>query len=123
MSTRDVLQRNYRGEEGSFVYYLHEEAQFNKESFWEYYDCICELGKKCHGEKFKQQIVTEVNYTYAFILKSILYHFAPNDVYRIKYFPRINYNYYIERLDLAIEAFFKDLDIDTVDFGDYIKRP
>lgn len=62
-------------------------------------------------------------FTYTFILKSILYHFAPNDAYVIKYFPRVNYNYYIERLDFAIEAFYKGYDLDEVDFGNYIKRP
>lgn len=118
---RKILKQNYRCEEGSFIYCLHENGKFDKKSFWEYYDCICELGKKPHSEKFDQQLLIEVTHTYEFILKCILYHFAPNDIYRIKFFPRIKYIYYIERLDFSIEAFFKDLNIDKVSFGDYIK--
>ena len=120
---RNILKRNYKCEEGSFIYYLYEEAKFDRKSFWEYYDCICELGKKSHSEKFEQQMLVEVTHTYEFILKCILYHFAPNDIYRIKFFPRSKYNYYIERLDFAVEAFFKDLDISKVNFGSFIKRP
>lgn len=89
LDSRKILDANYKCEEGTFLYYLNEEGRFDKKSFWKYYDCICDLGKKCHSEKFEQQILVEVNWTYAFILKSILYHFAPNDIYMIKYFPTI----------------------------------
>lgn len=97
-NARNILKKNYRCEEGSFIYYLYEEA------------------------KFEQQMLIELTHTYEFILKCILYHFAPNDLYKIKFFPRIKYNYYIERLDFAVEAFFKDLDINKVNFGNFIKH-
>lgn len=46
MESRKILDNNYNSVEGSFVYYLHEESSFDKDSFWEYYNCISDLSQQ-----------------------------------------------------------------------------
>ena len=48
--------------------------------------------------------------SYQYVLREMIYHFDPNDCFQ-GCFPR-NYNDYIERLDYAIEAYFKNISID-----------
>ena len=68
-------------------------------------------------------ISTKINFTYRYILESILYHFAPDDLYRIKRFPGKKYNLYLERLRFAVDSYFPGNIIDESTFGNEIKNP
>ncbi|MGL5434397.1 MAG: hypothetical protein ACRDBO_03230 [Lachnospiraceae bacterium] len=116
MDCRKVLENNYKCLEGSFVYFLHEEAKFDKDSFWEYYYCIKYVSHE-------EQVSKEIYFTYRYVLESFLYHFDPEDLYRIKYFPRKKYNLYLERIKFAADAYFEHSSYDEKVFGNELRKP
>lgn len=123
MNSKEILNNNYDSVEGSFVYYLHEESSFDKDSFWKYYNCIRELAKQAIENGIDRDISRKINFTYRYILESFLYHFAPADFYRIKKFPRKKYNLYLERLRFVVEGYFSGYVIEEKEFGSELKNP
>lgn len=123
MNSEKILENNYNSIEGSFVYYLHEESKFDKVSFWEYYNCLRELALQSIDKDIDRDVSTKINFTYRYILESILYHFAPDDLYRIKRFPGKKYNLYLERLRFAVDSYFSGNKIDESTFGNEIMNP
>lgn len=98
-----VILDNYFCNENSFVYYLHEKSYFSNEKFWEFYESITAFASK---EK-DVEITRKITSIYQKILKELIYHFDPIDVSVLANFPE-NYNDYIERLDLALLAYYTD---------------
>lgn len=121
MNPKIVLDNNYNIAEQSFLYYLHEKRQFNTESFWQLYDSIVELGKCNSNEKLNVQLVRELIFVYKNILECFLYHMDLKDLYKIEKFPQEQYTLYIERLDIAVDAFFSGYEINDEIFE--LKKP
>jgi hypothetical protein len=123
MEASKVLNYNYDSVEGSFIYYLHEESTFNKESFWEYYNCIRDITRQAIINGIDRDISRKINFTYRYVLECILYHFDPNDFYRIKRFPRVKYNLYLERLRYVVDGYYSGKLYDESLFGSELKNP
>ncbi|MDF2587637.1 MAG: hypothetical protein K0S41_1478 [Anaerocolumna sp.] len=123
MHSAKILDNNYNSIEGSFIYYLHEESKFDKVSFWKYYNCLREIALQSINKGIDRDVSIKINVTYRFILESILYHFAPDDLYRIKNFPRKKYNLYLERLRYAVDGYFSGYIMDESAFGNELKNP
>lgn len=101
-NARKIISDNYNCNENSFVYFLHEKCYFSIEKFWEYYESITVF----IGVKEKNPETTkEIAQSYQRILKEIIFHFDPMDAAAIDNFPE-NYNDYIERIDLALLAYY-----------------
>lgn len=100
---KQILLDNLNAENESFIYYIHERDRFSKKAFWEYYDSIAAL-ITAESEKTPEltRLITD---TYQTILKYFIYHFNPNDSYRMKDFPK-NYIGYIQRIDHVIIAYY-----------------
>ena len=98
----DILEKNREGVEGSFIFSLYEECVFSAAGFWDFYDCVMTLAK---GEK-SLEIAGKIAFVYGWILKEIIWHFDPNDAAKQKRFPK-NYTDYIDRLDGAMDAYFR----------------
>lgn len=111
MNQQKVLDDNYNVVDRSFLHYLNERCQFNIESFWEFYDCIVELGKNNCKQGFSLELLRKLNFVYKNILELFLYHMDSNDGYDIKEFPEEKYTFYLERLDEAVDAFFAGYEI------------
>ena len=123
MESNKILDNNYDSGEGSFFYYLHEESSFDKDSFWEYYNCIRDLAQQAITIGIDRDTSKKINFTYRYILESFLCHFAPNDIYRIKKFPRKKYNLYLERLNFAVDGYFSGYLVEENTFGNEIRNP
>lgn len=104
-----VILDNYFCNENSLVYYLHENSYFSNEKFWEFYESITAFASK---EK-DVEITRKITSIYQKILKELIYHFDPIDASVLANFPE-NYNDYIERLDLALLAYYTD-NVDLLD--------
>ncbi len=106
-----VLSKNSDCLEKSLVYSLHERGRFSKKRFWEFYDCVITLAQdacKC-GRDF--ETARKITCVYQRVLKEMIWHFDKNDVSKLKKFPE-NHNEYIERLDDAIDAYFRGIFVD-----------
>ncbi|MBM7608777.1 hypothetical protein JOD29_002024 [Lysinibacillus composti] len=104
----EVLKSNYEGKEGSFIYSLHEECKFNKSAFWDYYNSIVDLtNETLLQDSLDQELSLMLSTTYVFIMRSLLWHFHPKDMYKVKGVPKNKLNLYIERLEIAYLGYFK----------------
>ncbi len=100
---KQIIRDNYKGENNSFLFYLHEKSDFSVESFWEFYESITALAL-C-GEEKTMEITEQISQCYQRLLKYIIFHFDPKDDYVLENFP-VNYIDYMERIDYAVMAYF-----------------
>ena len=104
----EVLESNYECKKGSFIYFLHEECKFNKSAFWDYYNSIVDLtSKTLIQDNLDRELSVMLSETYVFIMKSLLWHFHPKDMYKVKGVPKNKLHLYIERLEIAYLGYFK----------------
>lgn len=101
-----VLEDNNNAVGNSFLDHLHEQCQFNEQAYWEYYESLIVLGKNKKWIK-TDPIMEKIVHTYTYILRCFIYHFDKTDLYEIKEIP-IYYTDYLDRLNTAFEAFFKE---------------
>ncbi len=97
-----IIYDNYNMNENSLTLTLYDDCEFSTQGYWDLYEAISTVvkaGKKT--EVLTKQIVT----AYQIILKNIISHFDPNDGVVLRNFPK-NYHEYMERLDLALRAYF-----------------
>src|SRR5688572_358178 len=107
MTAVEVLKSNYEGTEGSFVYFLHEQNKFNLEAFWDYFNCIVDITNDTSNQNnLNRDLSLMVSKTYAFIMRSLLWHFHPKDSFVVKNIPDNNLQLYIERLEFAYLGYF-----------------
>lgn len=101
-----VLEKNTDCSENSLIYSLHERERFSKKRFWELYDSVITLAKVAviTGRDF--ETARKITVIYQHVLKEMIWHFDKKDMSRLKKFPK-NYNDYIERLDGAVDAYFR----------------
>lgn len=102
MDLQQILNDNYKGENNSFLYYLHEESHFDEESLSQLCQCISSLH---HSHLQDMAASMQINFIYTQVLKHIIYHFDPNDYSRIDDLP-FDYNEKLELLDTAVAQYF-----------------
>ena len=115
-----VLAKNADCVEKSLVYAMHECERFSKKRFWEFYDCVITLARNALTSGRDMETARKITFVYQRILKEMVWHFDKKDLSRLKKFPK-NYNDYIERLDGAVDAYFRGVFIDEALYG--LKRP
>ncbi|ANE45866.1 hypothetical protein SY83_05600 [Paenibacillus swuensis] len=118
-----ILNNNYEIKEGSFIYSLSEEAVFNEQHFWDYYNAVIEVVKENLNKQLDKEVTNIIHWTYRRIMDCFLWHLDTNDAYLMDNFPSDNFIYFKERLDLMIEGYFGDFVMNEKQFGDSIKNP
>ena len=100
---KQIILNNYRGENNSFMFFLHEKNFFSEEAFWEFYESITAM-VLC-GEEKSIEITEQITQNYQRLLKYIIFHFDTNDDFVLENFPR-SYIDYLERIEYALMAYF-----------------
>ena len=77
MKAMEILNANWKAEEGSFLYYLHEENNFHEAAFLKLCSCISSLPRR-HSQD--QTVSLKIVFVYGQVLKHLLYHFDPQDL-------------------------------------------
>ncbi|MBO5342453.1 MAG: hypothetical protein J6A73_07215 [Lachnospiraceae bacterium] len=99
-----IILDNYKIENNSFMFFLHEKNYFFEKAFWEFYESITVL-TLC-GEERSMEIAEQITQNYQRLLKYIVFPFDPNDDLTLETFPG-NYVDYLERIEYAIMAYFR----------------
>jgi len=82
-------------DKNTFLYLLHEEGVFDEELFREYIENV-RLVNIENTEKERVIVIIERN---EYILRNVLYHFLPDDLYVMKNFPP-NMSDYVEQIHI-----------------------
>jgi len=90
------IRKNVQLEEGTFLYYLHEESLFHEESYKELCAYI-EGVKSISLEEFKELI-----FLHHQVIRHLVYHFDPVDIVELRDFPK-DYWEVIDRMDSAVK--------------------
>ena len=115
-----VLKKNADCSKKSLVYAMHECGRFSKKRFWEFYDCVITLAKDALTNGRDIETAGKITRVYQWILKEMIWHFDKKDVSKLRKFPK-NYTEYIERLDGAMDAYFRGVFADEELYG--LQRP
>lgn len=113
---RTVLKQNVIGNKGSLTYALHESEIFSEKLFWEFYDCVITLAKDALTNGRDIGTARDITWAYQWVLKSMIWHFDKNDCFHLSDFP-INYPEYFERLDGAMDAYFRGVFADEAAYS------
>lgn len=120
----EILISNYKGEEGSFIYSLHERNYFDKDLYWEYYNSILNITESTLNKPVDEETSKMIFHTYNYFLKSIIWSFLHNDLSKIDNLPLEEINLYIERLSIRISnGHFEKRHIDEAIFNEELKNP
>ncbi len=103
---RVILYKNASCSKKSLIYSLHERERFSKKRFWEFYDCVITLARNALENGRDIETAQKITEVYQRILKEMIWHFDKKDLSVLKKFPK-KYNDYIERLDGAVDAYFR----------------
>ena len=106
-----VLKRNVDCAEKSLIYAMYERGRFSKKRFWEFYDCVITLAKDALSNGRDIKTARDITWVYQWILKEMIWHFDKKDCSRLRKFPK-SYTEYIERLDGAMDAYFRGVFVD-----------
>ncbi len=106
-----VLEKNVNCSENSLIYSLYELGRFSKKRFWEFYDSVITLAKVAVMTGRDMETARKITLVYQRVLKEMIWHFDKRDVSKLKKLPR-DYNGYIERLDDALDAYFRGVFVD-----------
>lgn len=117
---RVVLEKNAECSEKSLLYSLYERSRFSEKRFWELYDCVITLAKDAAENGRDIETARKITFVYQWMLKEIIWHFDKKDASKLKKLPK-NYNEYIERLDGAVEAYFRGVFADEALYD--LQRP
>ena len=117
---RSVLEKNVDGAEKSLLHALHERERFSKKRFWEFYDCVITLAEDALTVGRNIETAEKIVWVYQRVLKEMIWHFDKNDRANLSKFPK-NYNEYIERLDGAMDAYFRGVFADESAYA--LQRP
>lgn len=102
MDALQMLYDNYKAENGSFLFYLHEEGHFDEKELSKLCGCISTLCRTHLEDRF---VSFQIQFIYGQVLKHILYHFDPQDRSKIFDLPS-DYNEKLEPLECAVMQFF-----------------
>lgn len=115
-----VLKKNTDGAEKSLTCALYEYEKFSKKRFWEFYDCVITLAKDALTNGRDIETAGKITRVYQRVLQEIIWHFDKKDCSYLRKFPK-NYNEYIERLDGAMDAYFRGVFVDEEFYS--LQRP
>lgn len=116
-----ILEKNADCAEKSLVDSLHECERFSKKHFWEFYDCVITLAQDALTSGRDFETARKITLVYQRILKEMIWHFDKRDLSRLSKFPNKRYNQYIERLDYAVDAYFRGVFVDETFYE--LQRP
>ncbi len=115
-----ILEKNADCSPKSLIFSLHERGRFSKKRFWEFYDCIITLARSAQTSGRDIETAQKITLVYQQVLKEMVWHFDKKDMSKLKKLPE-NYNEYIERLDGAVDAYFRGVFIDETLYD--LQRP
>jgi flagellar biosynthesis regulator FlaF len=69
-----VMQENIESMEGSFIYFFHEENEFNEKKYFEFIESIC-VDMKFLSDEERFSLIN----IFLYVLKSFIYHFDESD--------------------------------------------
>lgn len=105
---RTIIEHNFKGSEGSFIYDLHEKNIFNIAAFKEYVDAITQLTEQAKEEQMiERSLMDQVFFTYSYILKSVIWHLDMNDHSSIENMGDEQLTEMVERLETVVRAFIQ----------------
>lgn len=81
MHKRNLIEDNKRGENQSFLYFLHEEKQFDVKALDDLCHYIIEL------DTISLEQLRDIHYIENQILRHLVYHFDDNDLSKISNLP------------------------------------
>lgn len=114
-----TLFDNNSSKEGTFIYYLREEAVFNEQAFWAFYNSVISITKrKLRGEIIDDKTNIAVILTHKRIIESFVWHLTEKDVYRITNYPTDTIQLFMERLNYLIDGYLKGYIIEEDRFGE-----
>ena len=99
------IRKNVQLEEGTFLYYLHEESLFHEESYKELCAYI-EGVESISLEEFKELI-----FLHHQVIRHLVYHFDPVDIVELRDFPK-DYWEVIDRMDSAVKRVTQKLEFE-----------
>ncbi|MFV0394561.1 MAG: hypothetical protein ACK5LC_09220 [Coprobacillaceae bacterium] len=100
----DIIEKNLDVKENTFMYFLHEKNIFDETLFQEYIKNVGLINTE-NTQKEKVIAIIEVN---DYIIRNIIYHFLPEDLFVIKNFPS-NMGEYIEQIRIENERLLRVL--------------
>lgn len=100
----DIVQKNIDVEENTFIFLLHEESIFDEVLFQQYIKNVSSLNAE-NTEKEKIISTIKIN---DYIIRSVVYHFLPNDLFFMKVFPSGMSNY-IEQIRIENERLLSSI--------------
>lgn len=103
MNAPPIISDNYKAENKSFLFSLHEERRFDKEALAELCRAINAL---CRTHKEDRTVACRINFIYGQVLQHLLYHFDPNDCSRIPGLPP-DYGKKLQALEKAVTEYFQ----------------
>ena len=103
MEAMEILTANWKAEDGSFLYYLHEENNFHEAAFLELCSCIYSLSRR-HPQD--QTVSSKIVFVYGQVLKHLFYHFDPQDLSSISNLPS-DYSEKLELLEQNVIQYFQ----------------
>lgn len=105
---RTIIEHNFKGSEGSFIYDLHEKNIFNIAAFKEYVDAITQLTDHEKDEQMiERSLMDQVFFTYSYILKSVIWHLDMNDHSSIENMSDEQLTEMVERLETVVRTFIQ----------------
>ncbi|WP_449623144.1 hypothetical protein [Robertmurraya sp. Marseille-Q9965] len=121
----EILLKNEKAAEGTFLFYLHEKSEFNENAFWDYYNSVINITRKIINKEFEKEIVTTkaIVFTHSEILKKFIYHLSPKDLYEMKDFPTEKLHLYNERLNDMLLGYFEGFIINEELYDEDFKNP
>lgn len=106
--SKDIVAQNLTGEEsGTFIYRLHEEQIFDIDAFNAYYDGVC----KITVYNCDVTLILSVLKIHNFVLRCIIYHFLPDDLYVIKNLPS-DIGDYVLKIDAVNDRLMQLITVD-----------
>ena len=102
----NLIKDNIRADNQSFLYYLHEEKVFDKQSLAD----LCHYIEKL--DSISIELLRDLHFIEQQILRHLVYHFDSNDLSKISNLP-IDYWKYIEPFEQAVENLY-EYDLDEV---------
>ena len=105
--SKQIILDNYSGKKGTFLASLNDESRFSAEAFGDLYESIAAL---VEHKEYSEELAAQISFVYQRMLKEMIWHFSPADSSVIADMPE-NYQDYIDRIDSAVEAYMRRLDM------------
>jgi hypothetical protein len=118
-----TLEANDIAAEGTFMFEFHERSRFDKLKFWALYDAlavISDAAPKMRGADAAQHSL----HIYQYVLRSIIFHYHPNDGHALRSLPRSDLFAYLDRLEWVFTPIInRQHGYGPANFDDGLERP